>query len=279
MQTGSQIFGRHRQIYDTTSSRTYYLRKAALSYYASEKLLEAAKNKDFKKVRLAVLTLEKLNTPLVGMAAVSAGNGCAIKKKSPRKSKNRSLQFLPEDWREQMLDGVTGHHRDWLLLLSIGGIRPSEIERGIDVVPFEEGVKLLIRGTKTSRGYGQPERVVYFSGDWETELALGGPRTIYTERANTVSSYVIERGAALFPKAKDPVAAYSYRHQFGSDLKGSEVSSLEASAIMGHSVEYMKKFYGRATRAIRRLDIKLLHATNPVKPQASMRFSKQGPRV
>jgi hypothetical protein len=251
----------------------------ALSYFASEQLYEAAKTLDFKKVRLAVLTLEKLNTPLAGMAAVSAGNGCAIKNKSPRKSKNRSLKYLPDDWREQMLAGVTGHHRDWLLLLSIAGIRPSEIERGVDVVPFEDGVKLLIRGTKTSRGYGQPERVVYFSGDWETELALGGARTIYTDRANTVSSYVIDRGAALFPSAKEPVAAYSYRHQFGSDLKGSDVSSIDASAIMGHSVEWMKKFYGRATRAIRKLDIKLLHATNPVRPQNSMRFAKKGPKI
>lgn len=46
MQTGRQLFGKHRQIYDTTSARTYYLRKAALSYYASEQLYEAAKTLD-----------------------------------------------------------------------------------------------------------------------------------------------------------------------------------------------------------------------------------------
>ena len=266
MQTGKAFFGRHREIFETTSSRTYYLRKAALSFFAAFKLEEAIKNFDPKKFRLAFLTLEKLSTPLVGHAAVSAGRTCPIKRKGNRKSKNASLKNLPDDWREQMLDGVTGRHRDWLLLLSVAGVRPEEIARGVDVIPRHDGIALLIRGAKTSNGFGQPERVIFSVGDWETELAIGGARTIYAVNANAVSRYVIDRGAAVFSMTRNPVSAYSYRHQFCSDLKGSDVPSLEAAALMGHSVEYMKKFYGRKVWSRRRLDVELLRATNAVKP-------------
>lgn len=264
MKTGRQFFGRHRAIQKTGAKATYYLRKAALEFYAAEQLMRAGRSGDLKTFRLAFLTLESLYTPLVGIAAINAGNVCPIKQTQPIHSKRKSLQGLPVDWRDRMLVGESGQERDWLLLLSACGLRPSEIARGVDVIPYKKGAVFLIKGAKTSQGYGQKIREIYSESTWAKELAELGGRTISASKANTVSKYVGRRGLEVFPRKTRKVAAYSYRHQFSADMKASDLPESDISMILGHASARTKKLYGRSSQARGTVAVQLLHATRPV---------------
>lgn len=272
---GAQYFGSHRKIRDTRSSRTYYVRKAALAFYAAEQLIEAAKVNDQKRFRLAVLTLEKLDTPLVGFAAIEAGGVCPILNKARRKSKRASLKDLPPDWRDQMLKGVSGLQREWLLLLAIVGLRPDEIANGVIVEPVLSGIKITIQGSKLKEKLGQAVRVIYSEGAWETELAAGGQRSIDAPSANAVSAYIGRRGQQIFPRKTNRVSSYTYRHQVASDLKASGLSGTQVSAILGHAVDLTKKLYGSFQQSRRNVSLRLISATNEVKIKPrSKKFGK-----
>lgn len=270
LQTGKKYFGRHKKIVDTSSARTYRLRKAALEYYAESMLFEAARQRDKRRFRLAFLTLEKLQASKIDHEASGAKPQFVLTARARKKSKRLSLKDLPMDWRDQMLAGVTGVHRDWLLLLSIVGLRPDEIANSVDVEPHLNGVKISVRGSKTRSGFGQPLRVIYSEGLWEAELALGGAQTITAPSANAVSKYVGRQAQKVFPRKKHRVSAYSYRHQVAADLKASQLSSIEISAILGHAVDQTKKFYGHCRQSRRRVVMQLLAATNQVKVKARL---------
>ena len=282
MKTGRQFFGRHRGIQKTGAKATYYLRKAALEFYAAELLMRAGRSGDLKSFRLAFLTLEKLYTPLVGIAAINAGNVCPVQQTQPINSKRKSLQGLPVDWRDRMLVGESGKERDWLLLLSACGLRPSEIARGVDVIPYKNGAVFLIKGAKTSQGYGQKIREIYSESSWAKELAQQGGRTISASKANSVSKYVSRRGQEVFPRKTRKVAAYSYRHQFSADMKASDLTEPEISMLLGHKSLRTKKLYGRSSQARGAVAVQLLHATNPVqsgvKPLFKLSSSSQKSR-
>ncbi len=264
-QTGQIFFGRHKKILDTKSTRTYWLRKAALEYYAEMVLFEAGSKKDLRRFRLAFLTLEKLYTPLVGAQATGSGVQCPLAIRARKKTKRSSLRNLPNDWRDQMLCGLVGAHRDWLLLLSIVGLRPDEIASGVDIEPYLEGIKISIKGSKVGDGKGQPLRVITSFGGWESELALGGARTITASSANAVSKFVGRHAQKIFPRTKDRVSAYTYRHQVAADLKASKLSGVAVSAILGHAVDLTKKHYGNYRQSRRNVDMHLISSTNIVK--------------
>ena len=264
-QTGKSYFGRHRKILDTSSARTYRLRKAALQYYAELMLFDAARKLDFRRFRLAFLTLEKLHSPQVDEDAAATGVFFPIAQRARKQSKRSSLKNLPIDWRDQMLEGVSGEHRDWLLLLSVLGLRPDEIARSVDIEPYLNGVKIAIKGSKTSQGGGQAIRVVFSAGIWESELARAGARTITAPSANAVSKFVGRHAQNIFPRKKHRISAYTYRHQVASDLKASQLSGAEVSAILGHAVEATKKFYGNYRQSRRKINMELIACANPVK--------------
>ena len=50
----------------------------------------------------------------------------------------------------------------------------------------------------------------------------------------------------VFPRLKECVSCYVYRHQLSADLKNAGVPPLEISTALGHSVDATKRFYGAA---------------------------------
>ena len=265
LQTGKKYFGRHKKIVDTSSARTYRLRKAALEYYAESMLFEAASQRDKRRFRLAFLTLEKLQASKIDHEASGAKPQFVLTARARKKSKRLSLKDLPMDWRDQMLAGVKGVHRDWLLLLSIVGLRPDEIASSVDIEPHLNGVKVSIKGSKTRNANGQPLRVIFSEGAWESELALHGARTITAPSANAVSKFVGRHAQKVFPRKKHRVSAYSYRHQVAADLKASDLSGVEISAILGHAVDLTKKFSGNYRQSRRQISVHLISCSNEVR--------------
>jgi integrase len=127
-------------------------------------------------------------------------------------------------------------------------------------------VHLTIRGAKTDRGHGQPERVVAVDGPLALLLAEGGARTISATSANSVSVAAGRLGRKVFGERRSNlVSAYSFRHQLASDLKASGLDDVSISAILGHSVDDTKKHYGSAKQARGTQTTRLISATRSVK--------------
>lgn len=265
MQTGAKFFRDHVGALNTHSKKTYYLRKAALTFYAIHMLDLAIVNDDEQLFHDALVTLKKFHTEDQPGDAIAQGKRCPIQDAKRTHGKRQSLSFLPDDWMEVMLKGVSGHHRLWLLLFSVGGVRPQEIVNGITVTPHHDGVILKVLGAKSAGKYGQPVREFYVKSWFAAELSLLGPQTISAGNASTVSSYVSKRGKKLFGDHIDSASAYSYRHQFSANLKASDLSADEVSALLGHSVDDTKKHYGVRGQSRGTMKVKLLHASRPVK--------------
>jgi integrase len=156
--------------------------------------------------------------------------------------------------------------REWILLLAVGGVRPEEIAMGVQVQPTDGGVRLTIRGAKTDRRHGQPERVVAAEGPLALLLAAGGARTISAPSANNVSVAAGRLGRKVFGvRRSNLVSAYSFRHQFASDLKASGLDGVTISAILGHSVDDTKKHYGSSKQARGLQTTRLVSSTRTVK--------------
>ncbi|NQW95144.1 MAG: site-specific integrase [Polaromonas sp.] len=261
----------------TTSKATYYARKAALIFVAADRMLAAIKNSDLFSALKSARVLRRFFTYSNGPTALAAGSVCPIPAKA-KVGKRKSLRGLPDDWRAQLVAAAPFSCREWILLLAVGGVRPEEIAMGVQVQPTDGGVHLTIRGAKTDRGHGQPERVVAVDGPLALLLAEGGARTISATSANSVSVAAGRLGRKVFGERRSNlVSAYSFRHQFASDLKASGLDGLSISAILGHSVDDTKKHYGTSKQARGLQTTRLVSATRTVKVFKKSAFSPTQP--
>ena len=105
-----------------------------------------------------------------------------------------------------------------MLLLAVAGVRPAEVAAGIGVQPIDGGVELKIKGAKTDRGHGQPDRVIEAVGPLALMLAEGGARTTPETTANAVSVAAEKLGRKVFGvRRSNLVSAYSFRHQYAPE--------------------------------------------------------------
>lgn len=255
------------KVEQTQSKRTYYVRRAALTYFAMEELRDAVLTKTAKKAAQAMLVLAKFFSVPAALNPLTGTGACPLSSPINRISKRRSLRGLPNDWREQMIAGAVNPKMSAvLLLLAATGVRPSEIENGVSVVPVTGGVRVVVRGTKTDRGHGQPLRVFEVFSKLAEQLSAIGAQTIKVNSANQISALAGKLGRKLFGRTRAcTVSAYSFRHMFASELKASQISGLDVSAILGHSVSDTKKSYGCSKQGRTGMRAKLLHASREVK--------------
>lgn len=255
------------KVEETQSKRTYYVRRAALIYFAAEELKEALLTKTACKAARAMLVLAKFFSARAALYPQAGTGACPLASPVNRISKRRSLRGLPNDWREQMIAGAINPKMSAaLLLLAATGVRPSEVENGVSVIPVTGGVRVAVRGTKTDRGHGQPLRVFKVISTLAEKLGALGAQTIKIDSANRISSLAGRLGRKLFGHTRAcKVSAYSFRHMFASELKASQISGLDVSAILGHSVSDTKKSYGCAKQGRTGIRAKLLHASREVK--------------
>jgi integrase len=255
------------KVEQTQSKRTYYVRRAALTYFAKEELRNAVLTKAAKKAAQAMLVLANFFSAPAALNPQAGTGACPLASPVKRISKRRSLRGLPADWREQIIAGTVNPEMSTaLLLLAATGVRPSEIEIGVSVTPVIGGVRVTVRGTKTDRGHGQPLRVFEVISTLAEKLGALGAQTIKIDSANRISSLAGRLGRKLFGQMRAcTVSAYSFRHMFASELKASQINGLDVSAILGHSVSDTKKSYGCAKQGRTGIRAKLLHASREVK--------------
>lgn len=280
IQTAKIYYDNVQKAWETRSKRTYYVRRAALIYFAGEELKEAVSTKTAKKAAQAMMVLAKFLAMSAAQSSQTGGATCPVASHRNRISKRRSLQGLPADWREQLIAGASkADMRAALLLLAATGVRPSEIENGVTVAAVPGGVRVSVLGTKTDRGHGQPIRVFEVVSKLAEQLGALGDQIIKVGSANQLSALAGRLGRKLFGRKRTyTVSAYSFRHLFASELKASPLNGLDVSAILGHAVSDTKKSYGCAKQGRNGIRAKLLHASREVRlidksPRPTLRLS------
>jgi integrase len=191
---------------------------------------------------------------------------CPVVDPVKKESKRAIGSKMPANWRE-LLSKRMITWKPQFLVQAVTGCRPGEINRGIEVssVTRKSGRAYLtakIFGKKLSEFAGQKERVLSYeiaddSSSVIKELAqlvidAGGKTVIdYSLHNNPIpekafSNAVRSAAEKEFPWLKKSITCYSMRHAVASDMKASDLSSLEISAALGHQVEATKSLYGTA---------------------------------
>ena len=193
------------------------------------------------------------------------GNECPVSNPKQKTSKRKSLQNKPKDWRSKMFQScpMDSKFKIPLAVLDLAGVRNSELERGVEVkLDEDEGcISIIIYSTKRGKHeeYGlewrkltyelikdentskQNPPPIFVLGGFAKQN--GGSVTVYAD-AKRLSDAVSRLSKKLWPRTKNPITPYSYRHQFAADLKADNTSWEEIAKALGHSVEHTQSLYG-----------------------------------
>ncbi len=277
------------------TKRTYYFYRAALiqstrvaiiEYLRHINKLQKAKETDWiQDMSTLQYHLNILERYPYDPAKVRLKNGekCRWTKegKSPKSNgKRKGLGSLPADWQKQIWEALPkkSTYRLAIAVLSCSGCRPSELEKGVHVYKDNEGNLILeILGSKTYKGtHGQQERVLIIEPTTpeakfllsELSHCVENKIEVKISSGKNLSEAVRRHSKHTWPRRKYIVSPYSYRHQFGADLK-EYLTPEEIAQALGHSVDRTQQFYG--TRNQSRGGVKLVKVTasSPVKHTAS----------
>lgn len=205
--------------------------------------------------------------------------------RAKRRSKRQSLAGLPANWRVDLCKrAVGGRYLFSLIVLTLTGCRPSELVDGIDVWRGKDEVtgKLLIhfriRGAKVKDSQGQPLRTISYDFNDPHPLVVvvnelldtqPEPRVFAQVRSAVNLTVEIRRLAhSLWPKHKQPITAYCFRHQFAADLKANGDDEATSRGL-GHISAETRRLYGTAGQASKghRLRPLRVEVERPVKPR------------
>lgn len=260
----------------TASKRTYYRRRAALTWGAQQALEQmlreqdrAQKAGDWNQVRRVVgmiagilNLLERYPPQREAGQGLREGAVCPIEDPQPRQSKRRGLAKLPSNWREQMwlILPKASKYRAAIAVLELAGARPSELVTGVDVVSDGDGrLHITIYGSK--RGvdgqHGRESRTITVAADtvqakwlWQAAADAGGGLRVSVENPKRLADEVSRLGRRLWPRKRDTVTPYSYRHAFAADVKAQHPEDWDTiAAALGHCVAETQRHYGRAKQS------------------------------
>lgn len=168
-----------------------------------------------------------------------------------RHSKRQDMKGLPEDWWEKMVDRLP-KYRLAVLTQAVTGCRPDELAKGVKLSISGDQLVVEIIGSKVSEKSGQPirrlkwdldskvdlvQKLIAMTADGATEARIANPKAY--------SSAVRAAGEREWPKRKNTVTPYCFRHAAASDMKGSGMLDVNISAALGHCVSDTKEFYGQ----------------------------------
>jgi integrase len=245
----------------------YYKKKAALRFSIvhyiqayikkinSKSLDQSNANKIGGKLKYLIDLYEKhaMNT---GVSPVTT--------KSPGKSKRKSLRKMPKYWREMVWDRCENYdYKGALAILQLTGARPSEIERGVSVTgdASSDFLEITIRGSKQgkTKRNGQSTRTIKI--EMRTRVSHGSAKNYLLSQvayeghlfvqvnAKRLNDYVRRLSQKIWPRKKNHISPYSYRHQLSADLKGEGCPPPKISMTLGHRSVLSKKKYGTSAQA------------------------------
>jgi len=189
------------------------------------------------------------------------------------KDKRALTARLPSNWRQTIWRALSVDNTRLLsavAVLQLTGCRPEELKAGVTVAYMHndpthgEVLALTIKGAKVSEipdrngnlhQRGQPERtiIVSLSSEQASHLAdrimdNGGKALTVEYHRKGISARLGETSRKVFPKRREHISAYCYRHSFASDQKSAQVERDKIAAALGQLSNYSQGAYQGARR-------------------------------
>ena len=255
--------------------RTWFSVRAACRFFLSGKILEELSKIDRCKragdlegartaLRWALWSHDYFNSKLSAPATFSPE-----RERKENKSKRRTLGSLPSDWPSRVFSAAPESLRPAIAIHFLAGVRPEELERGIRIAKFQDGIELIVGGAKVYKKnnvqVGQKERRIrlQFSSDLERQMASVLTDGEISCKKDTVRKGLLRLSRTLFPRHSRPVSAYSFRHLFSAKLKKSALGEDEIALAMGHASCRTQSVYGTARQSSGGMSVVSVSATAP----------------
>jgi hypothetical protein len=182
-----------------------------------------------------------------------------------RKTKRSSLTGLDVDWRRQILNLAATRFPEEveaLRVLSLVGVRPIELERGVAVLDIGSDVCFSIAGAKMgewAHGHnaGQASRQLTISKEHPLlEQKIINSSVVKINRRRL--EYVVKVLALeLWPKRRGQrlISCYTFRHAFAAELKAQRFSEADIARALGHQSTTSQAHYGSRSQGAWRGEI------------------------
>lgn len=185
------------------------------------------------------------------------GRRSSFERQAAATSKKDGLRWLPEDWRQQMLGANWADAERWgpLCILFLTGLRPAELEQGVEVSLNISGdlLKIRIVGAKVRAGRGQPWRELVFAMPKDSVVTqlrdmlglIPGAKPVHVAYPkNKLRAIMRQTNVVLFkemPLGPSPVSA---RHQLAADMKRMHWPQVQIAHALGHRSITTQEHYG-----------------------------------
>ena len=184
----------------------------------------------------------------------------------PGKSKKLALKKLPDGWRERFdtLIEQSPTYRYAGVLLRFCGLRPAELERGVDVSWTAQGVQVLIHGAKVRATAGQPWRSFTFESAllpaWfveelqKSQVVQSKPTMHIQVNSDNLRAHLRRMSGAVFNPdnrkngCRETLSSYLFRHAFATQMREAGWDSTDIAAAMGHRNAKSTSVYGPRVR-------------------------------
>lgn len=257
---------------------TFYVYKAAWQFgvaklieHTLSSISDASSTNDHSSLERLASQLQTLIKELARYAPDYSGRPVTEREKSKwdgertsKRSKRRGISALPSDWRTRIWHVISDQYREAVALLSIAGVRPEEIHKGVRVEVADSALHIFITGAKTDDVKGQPWRRLTIDPQSSEEAAWLFDRVSLTvaigvewsirlperlkDPKRALSAAIARASACLWPqrRAASPyrATAYSFRHAFAADLKSAGFDYEAIAKALGHSTERTQAMYG-----------------------------------
>lgn len=189
-----------------------------------------------------------------------------LTKDHPPKSKKHALKKLPEGWPERFdfLNEQSPTYRLAGVLLRFCGLRPAELERGVDVSWTAQGVQVLIHGAKVRATAGQPWRSFTFESAllpaWfveelqKSQVVQSKPTMHIQVNSDNLRAHLRRMSGAVFNPdnrkngCRETLSSYLFRHAFATQMREAGWDSTDIAAAMGHRNAKSTSVYGPRVR-------------------------------
>jgi len=164
--------------------------------------------------------------------------------KKPRRAKRVSLEDVAVFFKSK---SVPVHLKCAIKIVGMTGCRPAEILK-INEMP---GGKFVIQGVKKSKELKRgSDRTIRIEDPEQSKLlskAINSLKKWSSDKKSpqaALQDLLAVHSKKIFPRRVARPSFYSFRHQFGSDMKASDLSAKEQSYLMGHQSSASINSYG-----------------------------------
>lgn len=270
------------------SKQYFYKKKAALSY-CIHIILESGISKlckpDLDHEKYARI-ISKADDYIYLYYKYCQNTGVSpVKQKPPTKnSKRQSISRMGEFWREQIwAECENSDYKGAVAVLDLIGARPCEIENGV-LVEWEEGSSYLtftVKGGKIDAEEKNGQKIRTIKVNLSTGCHWGSPKNYLMNQCfeygyckikahpKRLDDYVRRISEKIWPRKKNQISPYSYRHQISADIKKDGVSKIMTAKTMGHRSTRSQKHYGTARQGRRRNSIVEVECSDHVRTHNS----------